>query len=262
MNWRRWVAAGAAAAMIAAAAVYGPAVLDGLKEGTAMAAEGAEQAAGATAQRTISVSGEGRVTVKPDIAYVNFGVFTRAKTANEAQAANAEAFAAIEKTLKEAFGVKPEDIRTTGFYVNPEYQWQETTRESVIVGYTATHSVRVAYRDLDGLGKLLDAVSKAGANQVNGVQFGVENTEALELQALEKAMASARAKADAIAKAAGASVKGVLHVSAGSYGSVPPPVYPMPKMELAAAMDVAGGTSIQPGQTEIAATVSVVYEME
>lgn len=268
MNMKRWAAGAAAVALIAAAMVYGPAAAELVKEGTAMAAEANEPAtasapaAPAAGQRTISVSGTGKVTVKPDVAHVHFGVMTKAETANEAQTKNAETFAAIEKVLKDTFQVAPEDIRTSGFSVHPEYQWVESRRESIIVGYTASHTVTVAYRDLDGLGKLLDAVSKAGANQVNGIQFGTEKSEAYELQAIEKAMANARAKAEAIAKAAGASVQGVLHVSQGTAGGAPPPiVYPMAKAELAA-MDVGSSTSVQPGQLEISTTVSVVYEMK
>ncbi|HZG86930.1 SIMPL domain-containing protein [Paenibacillus sp.] len=250
--WKRWAAAGLVGALLAAAPLYGPSIADSVKEGTAMAAE-------AGSERTISVSGSGKMSIEPDVAYVSFGVFTKAKTANEAQTANAAAFAAIEKALKEQFGVAAKDIKTTGFYVQPEYQWSDKGVSS-LVGYTADHSVQVAYRDLTGLGKLIDAVSKAGANRMNGIQFGTEKMDAYELQVIEKAMANAKAKADTIAKAAGRSVQSVLHVQQGGVSGGAPIYYPMVKAE-AAAMDGGAGTSVQPGQLEITTTVTVTYEM-
>jgi len=255
---KRWAMAGMVGALLSGAAVYGPAVLDAAKGGTAMAAEATTTA---QAARTIAVSGEGKLTVQPDVAYVSFGVFTREKTANEAQTANAKTFAAIEKALKDQFGIAAKDIKTSGFYVQPEYHWSEKG-ESSIVGYTADHTVTVTYRDLNGLGKLLDAVSKAGANRVNGIQFGTEKREAYELQAIEKAMANAKTKADTIAKAAGRSVKGVLHVQHSGAMGGGPIYYPMAKE--AAAMDMTGAmpaTSVQPGELEITTSVSVTYEM-
>jgi len=253
---KRWAIAGLAGAMLAAAPVYGPAVVDSVKGGTAMAAE----ATATTAARTISVSGQGKITIQPDVAYVNISVFTKGKTANEAQTANAAAFAAVEKALKEQFKVAAKDIKTSAFYVQPEYHWSEKG-ETSIVGYTADHTLVVTYRDLAGIGKLLDAVSKAGANRIQGIQFGTEKADAYEIEAIDKAMANAKVKADAIAKAAGRSVKSVLHVQHGSVSNVVPPYYPMPKME-SAAMDAGGAaTSVQPGEMEITTTVSVTYEM-
>ncbi|MCI3926953.1 SIMPL domain-containing protein [Paenibacillus sp. TRM 82003] len=252
---KRWAAAGLIGAMLAAVPVYGPAALETVRGGTAMAAE----TTAAQGQRTISVSGVGKMTVEPDVAYVNFGVWSKAATANEAQAANAKAFAAVEKTLKDTFGVAAADVKTSSFYVQPEYNYSEKGTPS-ISGYTADHTVVVTYRNLDELGKLLDAVSKAGANRMNGIQFGTEKSEAYELEAIELAMANAKTKADVIAKAAGRSVKGVLHVQQGGAVGVPQPTYyPMAKTAEGAAM--AAGTSVQPGELEYSTTVSVTYEM-
>lgn len=252
---KRWIAAGTIGVMLAAAMLYAPAALQSMKGETALAAESA--AAGA-AGRTITVSGEGTITIQPDVAYVTFGVVTKAAAANEAQQQNASAFAAIEKVLKEDFAVESRDVKTSGFQVRPEYDYSEKG-QGKITGYTATHSVVVTYRDLEGLGQLLDAVSKAGANSVNGVQFGTEKADEYELQAIEKAMSNAKQKADTIAKSAGRSVTGVLHVQQGSVSGAPTP-YPMVRAELAM-MDSASGTSVQPGELEITTTVQVTYEM-
>lgn len=251
---KRWTAVGALSVLLGAAVLYGPVLGNSLKGDVALAAEPA--AAVQSGVRTIAVSGQGSITVQPDVAYVNVGVITKGATANEAQAANAKAFEAIENALKGTFQIAQADIQTTGFYVQPEYNYSE--KEAKLVGYTATHRIEVTYRDLDRLGELLDAVSKAGANTINGIRFGTEKAEEYELAAIEKAMENAKVKAERIAKTAGRSVKGVLHVQHGS--ATPPPVlYPAVRAELAS-MDAAG-TSVQPGELEISATVHVTYEM-
>lgn len=248
--------AGLASVVLATTIMYGPAAVDSLKGGKAMAATVTQD----QTQRTISVSGEGVITIQPDVAYINFGVMHKAKTAKDAQAGSAKAFAAVEKVLKEQFKLKTADIQTTGFYVQPEYNWTEKDG-SYITGYTASHSIKVTYRNLDQIGSLLDAVSQAGANQVNGVHFSTEKTQAYELQAIEKAMANARQKADTIAKSASASVKGVLHVQHGSAGGISSPM-PYPIMQRDAyASEASPSTSIQPGEIELTATVSVTFEM-
>ncbi|WP_199621546.1 SIMPL domain-containing protein [Paenibacillus alkalitolerans] len=248
---KRWVAAALAGALLAAAPLYGPSLADTLRGGTAMAAEQVET-------RTITVTGQGKIMIQPDVAYVNIGVFSKGKTANEAQTENAKLFAAVEKALIEKFGIAKKDIKTNGFYVNPEYSYPDKG-QPVISGYTADHSIVVTYRNLDKLGQLLDAVSKAGANRMNGIQFGTEKSEEYELQAIEKAMANAEVKAGAIAKYAKRSLKGVLNVQQHGVNNDAPPYYPMAKGESAAADGAS--TSVQPGELEYTTSVTVTYEM-
>ncbi|WP_274366092.1 SIMPL domain-containing protein [Paenibacillus thermotolerans] len=250
---KRWVAAGLVGAMLAAAPLYGPSVVDSVRGGTAMAAEDAQS-------RTITVTGQGKITIQPDVAYVNFGVFSKAKTANEAQTANAQLFAAVEKVLTEQYKVAKKDIKTNGFQVYPEYTYPEKSQPQ-ISGYTAEHNVVVTYRDLDQLGKLLDAVSKAGANRMNGIQFGTEKGEEYELQAIEKAMANADAKANAIAKHAKRTVKGVLNVQQSGVIGMPTPYYPIAKVAMESASADMASTSVQPGEMEYSTMVTVTYEM-
>lgn len=253
---KRWTAVGALSMLLAAAVYYGPVIAENWKGERALAAE-TSAASVQNGVRTISVSGEGTVTVQPDVAYVTFGVRTRGATASEAQSANAKAFESIEKTLKDKFQIASKDLKTNGFYVQPEYDYSE--KEAKLVGYTATHTMVVTYRDLDRLGELLDAVSKAGANVVNGIHFDTEKADEYELEAIEKAMENAKRKAEKIAQTAGRSVKGVLHVQHGST-SQPPIPYPIVRAEMAAA-DSAANTSVQPGELNITATVHVTYEM-
>jgi uncharacterized protein YggE len=166
-------------------------------------------------KRTISVTGAGEITVEPDVAYLNFGVLAKAKTAEEAQNANAKAFEKVNKMLKEQFKLSDKDIKTVGFYVHPEYNYEER-KEPVITGYTATHSIQISYRELDRIGELLDAATKAGVNQVNQVSFATENTKKHEMEAMKAAMENARDKAEVLAAAEGKTIKEVIQISQSS----------------------------------------------
>jgi uncharacterized protein YggE len=212
------------------------------------------------ALNTITVGASGSIMVDPDIAYVNAAVETRGATASEAQQTNADKFAAVEKALYEKFGLSKKDVQTTGFYVQPEYNYTDKDGRKLI-GYTAVHSVKVSFRKLADIGKLLDALSSAGANRMDGVQFGTEKTDQYELEALKKAMANADAKANVLAVAAKRQVKGVVNIVQGAASA--PPIPYMAKGMASATADSAAGmpTSVQTGQIEITTNVTVQYQM-
>ena len=211
-------------------------------------------------KKVITVSGKGEFEVAPDVAYLDVAVETRAATAKEAQANNATKFAALEAVLYQKYAIGKPDVKTTGFSVHPEYKYADNQAPKVI-GYVAAHNIRITYRQLDKIGTLLDALSAAGANRMNGVQFDTEREDQYELQALEKAMANADGKAAVLAKASKRTLKGVLSVSQG--GATAQPVYGMVMEKMAnAASDSAGGTSIQSGQITVRTDITVMYEME
>lgn len=212
----------------------------------------------ASDKKTISVQGSGEIIVEPDVAYLNLGVLSKAKTAEEAQSANAAAFEKINQVLAKDFKLTDKDIKTVGFNVHPEYSYHEE-KERTITGYAATHSIQVTYRDLERIGELLDAVSKAGANQVNGVNFAVEDTSSIELEAMKKAMKNAREKAEVLAAAEGQTVKEVIQITNNSYTSGP--IYSNGggyMMDMAA--KESASTSINTGEVTVTAQVSVTYE--
>jgi len=206
-------------------------------------------------KRTVTVIGTGEITVEPDAAYVNLGVQTRGKTAEEAQQENASIFGKLSKVLAEQFGINDKDVKTVGFYVSPEYRYQEG-KEPVLTGYTATHTIQVTYRDLDRIGELLDAATKAGVNQVNNVQFITEKSEEYELEAMKLAMENARRKAEVLAAAEGQKLKGVLQIAQQGAGHV---AYDTRNLA-GVAYDMAAKTSVSPGEIVISTSVTVVYE--
>jgi len=217
--------------------------------------------AGNVQKGIITVSGQGKLQASPDVAYINVGVETRAATAKEAQANNATKFAALQKVLFEKSKLSEKDVKTTNFNVQPQYTYNDKEGTNKVTGYVATHSIQITSRELSTIGTLLDNLSAAGANRMDGVQFDTEKQDQYELQALEKAMANAKTKAETLAKAAGKQVKEVVNVTQTSSGSVP--VFNNRFMAEAAPSSADGaGTALQTGEITLTAEVQVTYEMQ
>lgn len=207
-------------------------------------------------RRTITVTGNGEVEVEPDVAYIHFGVTTKADTAEAAQQDNANLFAQVDKVLYESYGIAKEDVKTTGFNVRPEY-WYTDKEPPKVTGYTATHTVQVTYRKLDEVGALLDALTKAGVNQMNQIQFGSEKLSDYEVDALKKAVAEARIKAEALAASERRALKGVLQITESAANAN----YGFSSVGIARDMAASeASTSISPGEIKIRKQVTVQYE--
>jgi uncharacterized protein YggE len=202
-----------------------------------------------TQYKQISVVGTGTVTVVPDVVYVQFGVETVGKTANEALQKNAQIFENVKAAIIKA-GVADKDIQTVQFNTFPIYDDQKLT------GYRVQNMVRVTYRDIKNVGNLLDQLSAAGVNRVDSLSFHTEKMDEYEIKALDLAVQDARTKAEVLANAAGVRIKGVLAVTEG--GAAPPPIVFAQKQRVAELARTAQ-TEISPGELTIEASVQVVY---
>jgi len=217
--------------------------------------------AGAT---LLALTAEGRVTRAPDVATFSAGVVSQGKTASEALAANATDMTRVIAALKRA-GVADKDIQTSNLSLSPVYQPQRTLPDGTvepaqprIVGYQANNSVAVRQRKLGELGKVIDALVSAGANQVNGPGFEVDDPEPAQDEARIAAMKKVRARAELYARAAGLRVGRILSISE-SGGWSPP----QPAMYRMAAMDAAPAPSspVQAGELQLSVSVSVQFEL-
>ncbi len=214
-----------------------------------------------TPVNTVTVGASGSIMVEPDVAYLRLAVETRGAKATEAQQANADKFAAVEKTLYEKFAIDKKDVKTTGFDVQPEYNYTEKDGR-VLKGYIAVHSIQVTYRKLPEIGKLFDALTASGANRLDGVQFATEKNDQYELEALKKAMANASAKAGVLATSANRQVKGVINIVQGEVSNNPI-LYAREQAEMKMSISADGASSsVQSGQIEISTKVTVQYEMQ
>lgn len=209
----------------------------------------------APAPRTLSVSAEGKVSAKPDVAIVQTGVRITGKTAEEASAAaNARMKTLLDELRR--LGVAEKDVQTSQFTLTAERPW-ENGRQLPVTGYTAASTVTVKVRALDRLPALLGRLPAVGANEVDSVQFGKDELGAVRDEALAQAVGAARARAAAVARAAGVTLGEVLSIDVQQGGR------PMPLganvMMAKAAMGDGGEAAVATGELEISAGVTMVF---
>lgn len=175
-----------------------------------------------TSPHTISASGTGIVYLVPDLAYINIGVQSRSEDVGLSLRENNAQALAISKVLTD-MGVEAKDIQTSAFNVYPQPQYGPSG-EITKTEYVVDNSVVVTVRDLSKLGEMLDAVVKAGANNINSIQFDVTDKKNPMTEARKAAIDDARAIAQEIADAAGVRLGDILSVSTYS-SNVPVPMY-------------------------------------
>ena len=210
--------------------------------------------------RTITVVGEGKVNIKPDMAQTNLGVEVRSSTVKEASAEAKKIMEQVLQVLK-AQGIADKDIQTSGFNIyteTPPYGMDGAAPDQAQTIYHVSNQVTVNIRDLDKVGAVIDAAIEAGANSMYGVTFSLADPSQAQAQARKEAVASAKAKGDELAGLAGVKVGQVVSVSgviggAGYYG----PALPSRAVGMGG-----GGTPIQPGELEITTQLQVVYSIQ
>ena len=215
---------------------------------------GTTAAAGATTTNTVTASGAGTAQAAPDTAEMSFGVTTMSANAKSALDEASKVAEQIASAVKKQ-GVADEDIQTQDVSVYPQTVDQDG--KQVITGYQASLSVRVKVRDIAKLGEVISAANAAGANNISGPAFTVDDPAPARAEAIDEAVADARKSAEAMAEAAGKSVGEVLSMSSSDVGMVPGAMYSQADMA-GAAKDV----PIEPGQLDITASVIVVFELK
>ena len=202
--------------------------------------------------RQIVVSAIGAASATPDMATVSIGVMREAETAKEAMQGVGEATAAVLEEIAEA-GIEPRDVQTSSLMLNPVWE-QDGTRTPAIRGYSAATMLSIRVRDLENLGNLLDAVVDQGANRLNGLSFGIADTDAVESEARTDAVKRAREMAETLAAAAGVDLGAIQSISEGGGGGAPAPM-------MRGAMMEAADMPIASGELDIRVSVTVVFEI-
>lgn len=206
------------------------------------------------ARRTVTVNGTGKVSAVPDMARVTTGVTTQAETAGEALTANTAAMTKLFEVLKEA-KIEKRDIQTSNFNVSPVYERDPQRRTNRVSGYRVSNQVNIRVRKIEELGDILDALVRAGSNQISGVSFDVENKSGIMDGARKLAVQDARNKAKTLCGEADVKVGKVLSISEGGGGGP----RPQPMMARFAAAEAA--VPVAAGEREFQAQVVVVFEI-
>jgi uncharacterized protein YggE len=199
--------------------------------------------------RLVTVTGEGMVSVPPDMATIHLGVTTQAASAREASDANVRRMTALLTAIKGG-GIGESDIQTSSLSLQPQMGGGNTPR---ITGFQASNQVTVKVRDLSALSSLLDKTIAAGANDVSGIEFTVSDRSKALDRARRDAIDDARRKAELYAAAAGTKVGAVATITEMTHQ---PPVRPMMH-----SMREAASVPIQPGEQKLQVSVTVGYEL-
>jgi uncharacterized protein YggE len=204
----------------------------------------------------LDINATGEVTRVPDVAVISAGVVSRASTAVAALQDTADRMDRVLAALKRA-GIEARDIQTSNVNLNPEYRYPEN-QSPQLVGYTASNSVTVRFRDIRSSGKILDALVAQGANQINGPSLTVDKPEAALDEARAKAIASGRARADLYARSLGLRVVRVVSINESGGYYAPPPAPPMPMMERAQF----ASSKIEPGEQKLQVNLTMTFELQ
>lgn len=208
-------------------------------------------------QKTISVSSEGSVKVKPDMAYINVGVQTENKSSKEAQKENTTKMNKVMQVLKE-LKIAEADIKTTQYTIYPIETYSSNEQRSYVTGYRVNNTLEITIRDISNVGTIIDAVTAKEANTISNIRFTVAEPDKYYLQALENATLKAREKADVLAKQFGIKIGLPSQINETSGGYNPPILYS--RMEsIKSSMDMSPVTDISSGELEIRASVGLVY---
>jgi len=194
----------------------------------------------------VQATGSASIVVKPDQAQLEVGVITNGSTAQDAAQQNASLSSTVQTALSKVLGPTG-TMQTVHYSIYPRYS-NNPGQTSVVIGYTASNTVRVTTIDLSQVGLLIDTASQAGANSVSGIAFGLQSPEPLVQQALTQATKQAMANAAAIAAGLGGKAGAVLSAQQGS--SYTPIV-------VAGAAAGATTTPVQTGTVTIYANVTV-----
>jgi uncharacterized protein YggE len=201
---------------------------------------------------TITVSGEAQVSAPPDLAQIDAGVSTEAKTAREASEANNAAMGRVLLALKGA-GIEEKDFQTSRLSLQPQYA-PNRSGPNAVVGYRAANRVTIKLRDIGKVAGTIDILVGAGANELGGINFMVTAASKLLDDAREQAMADARRKAEIYARAAGVTLGSPVSISEeGAPGSAP-------FRKMAAGM--AASAPVAQGEETLHVTVSVSWAIK
>jgi len=212
----------------------------------------AQTPAASTEGPVIVTSGEGIVKLAPDRGWVSISAESRAKGPREAQRANADAMAAVLGKLKGA-GLPADAIRTSGYDLQPEFDY--ANGKQTLRGYVARNTIEVRVDEIGRVGEVLDLAVGSGATNVSGIRFDLKDRAAADREALRRAVADARTRAEAAASGANLRLDRVLRIEE-QRAMVEPP-RPMMMMRQSAGAMEAAQPPISPGELEVRAMVTM-----
>lgn len=184
--------------------------------------------------RVISVSGEADVKRAPDKVAVSVTIQEQRKELKDAQKVTDEQLKSLYR-IADQMGVTKGDLHTDFSSVQPVYEYT-TEAKRVFAGYSVTHRVTVTLRDVEKLAELIRKLTEARIEQINGIQFGLQNEDGARNEALKRALEKAKAKAEMLASSLGEKLDKIYQVSENGVS-----FQPMPMLRTGKVMAMSGG---------------------
>lgn len=210
--------------------------------------------------RTMTVSAQGETIATPDLAEITFSVVSQGDNPQDLSSDNSSKMNAVLEFVSSQ-GIASSDIATTGYDLEPSYQYDKTSQRNFIVGYTLTQTVTVKVYDLTEVAPLLGGLTPLGVNQVGGVNFTFSDEDAALAPARADAFNKAKEKAIEMASEAGVTLGPIVSVSEN--GNVP---QPLPYYAMAAGAGNSSAPSIspniQPGTQDLTDSVTITYALQ
>ncbi len=219
---------------------------------------------------TLSVTGEGEVFAKPDIATFSFGVRKEGADATAAQNASAESLNAIVEALK-GMGVAEKDIKTIGYYLNPKYEYEQQPcmfgqycppGEQKLKGYEVSQTIEIKVRDTSKAGELISKVGELGATDISGLAFTIDDEDALKAEARKLAIAEADEKIKTLSKDLNVRVVRMTNFWEEEGGYPMYDGYGGAMMDRAMSSESAMAPTVPTGENTITVRVNVMYEVK
>ncbi len=210
-------------------------------------------------RRTLVVTGSADITVAPDICYMSFAVETNNRKAGDAYKDNVELMNRINAAVK-AQGVEAKDMQTTNFSIAPNYQYTEKGKR-IFLGYRVYNTLFVAVRNLSKVPAVLDAAIDAGALDVGGISFTVEDSKKYTEEVRRQALREARKKAEESAQILGFKLGTPINVSEAQPYDYNEGYSKATGMMDRAVAEEAPAPAIEAGQLKLSRTVYVTYEI-
>lgn len=218
-------------------------------------------------KNTITISGQGEIFTKPDLAIVSFSVISEAKDVQVAISENTEKMNNIINFMKKN-KVEDRDLKTIAFRVNPRYEWHDNEKNNrirrgkrVLVGYEVRQSLEVKIRDMEKIGTIVQGGVDFGANQVGSLQFTIDNKKKFKVQAREQAIIEAKEKARVLASQLGIELVRIVNFSEAGQQRISQFKRGVVFEEMAAPTFDSLMPEVEVGENKIQAIVYITYEI-
>lgn len=208
-----------------------------------------------TKSTELAVVGEGKVEVTPDTAYVNAGITVD----NQANVSEVQTIInTVNNKIIDGLGkleIKKADIKTSNYSISPNYKYENNSNS--ISGYNGNATVQVKVRNTQLVSQVIEAVTSAGANQIQGVSFSIDNPDIYREEARDKAIANAKDQAEKMAKNLGINLGKITNIVESS------PEQPVALTNTAYSAEIGGGPVapvVEPGSQTVSSVVTLYFE--